>query len=308
MATQNSSHRWDQEADVVVVGYGAAGGVAAIAAHDAGAEVLVVEKMPHPGGISILSGGGVAFARSAEGAFEYLKRTCNGTTPDEVLRPLAEGIVEIIDWVTELAKVSGTEPSQSEVRGHGTYPFPGTNDMDSIKLKDFPAYDAFPLRPGKSVVGGKVFELDGIHVVGAWERIGPVAAHLALRRLRAADFSQLRDPIDNLDHSFGQRPQHFVRRRPVAGALQVLKRALRAARESHAAAGKDRDAAGMRHLFHDEDFGAGVVSGDRRRPRRSRRRPRLLPGPNDAKNFALPCSTISPMREKNYLYLRVSYC
>jgi len=148
MTTQDSSHHWDQEADVVVVGYGAAGGVAAIAAHDAGAKVLIVEKMPHPGGISILSGGGVAFARSAEGAFQYLKRTCNGTTPDEVLRPLAEGMVEIIDWVTELAKVSGTEPSQSEVRGHGTYPFPGTNDMDSIKLKDFPAYDAFPWAKG----------------------------------------------------------------------------------------------------------------------------------------------------------------
>jgi succinate dehydrogenase/fumarate reductase flavoprotein subunit len=148
METQDASHHWDQEADVVVVGYGAAGGAAAIAAHYAGAKVLIIEKMPHPGGISILSGGGVAFARSAEGAFEYLKRTCNGTTPDEALRPLAEGMVDIIDWVTELARVSGTEPSQSEVRGHGTYPFPGTNDMDSIKLKDFPAYDAFPWAKG----------------------------------------------------------------------------------------------------------------------------------------------------------------
>jgi succinate dehydrogenase/fumarate reductase flavoprotein subunit len=35
---------WDQEADVVVVGYGGAGASAAIAAHDAGAKVLIVEK------------------------------------------------------------------------------------------------------------------------------------------------------------------------------------------------------------------------------------------------------------------------
>ena len=61
--------------------YGAAGGISAITAHDAGANVLLIEKMPHPGGISILSGGGVAFAHNAEGAFQYLKRTCNGTTP-----------------------------------------------------------------------------------------------------------------------------------------------------------------------------------------------------------------------------------
>ncbi len=145
---QELGFRWDQEADVVVVGYGFAGAVSAIVAHDAGAKVLLLEKLPHPGGISILSGGGVAFARNADSAFEYLKRTCNGTTPDEVLRPLAAGMVEMIDWITELARVSGTEPTQSELRGHGTYPFPGTNDIDSIKLKDFPAYEAFPWAKG----------------------------------------------------------------------------------------------------------------------------------------------------------------
>jgi succinate dehydrogenase/fumarate reductase flavoprotein subunit len=77
-----------------------------------------------------------------------LKRTCNGTTPDEVLWPVAQGMVEIIDWVGELAKVSGTEPTESEIRGHGTYPFPGTDDIDSVKLKDFPAYSAFPWAKG----------------------------------------------------------------------------------------------------------------------------------------------------------------
>src|SRR3989304_9653551 len=101
------SFKWDKEADVVVVGYGFAGGIAAIAAHDCGARVLLLEKMPHPGGISILSGGGVAFARNAEGAFQYLKRSCNGTTPDDVLCKMAEEMVGIIDWVKELARVSG---------------------------------------------------------------------------------------------------------------------------------------------------------------------------------------------------------
>ena len=139
MASHGQKH-WDKEVDVVVVGYGAAGGVSAITAHDGGAKVLLIEKMPHPGGISILSGGGVAFARNADGAFQYLKRTCNGTTPDDILRTMAQEMVGIIDWVKELAKVSGTEPTQTETRGHGTYPFPGTNDIDSIKLKDFPAY------------------------------------------------------------------------------------------------------------------------------------------------------------------------
>src|SRR3990172_12661389 len=142
------SFNWDKQADVVVVGYGFAGAIAAIAAHDCGARVLLLEKMPHPGGISILSGGGIAFARNAESAFQYLKRTCNGTTPDDVLRKMAEEMVGMIDWVKDLARVSGTEPSQTEVRGHGTYPFPGTTDIDSIKLKDFPAYSEFPWAKG----------------------------------------------------------------------------------------------------------------------------------------------------------------
>src|SRR5882762_9586479 len=35
---------WDDEADVLIVGYGGAGASAAVAAHDAGAKVLIVEK------------------------------------------------------------------------------------------------------------------------------------------------------------------------------------------------------------------------------------------------------------------------
>ena len=61
MANNADQNRWDKETDVIVVGYGAAGGISAITAHDRGAKVLLIEKMPHPGGISILSGGGVAF-------------------------------------------------------------------------------------------------------------------------------------------------------------------------------------------------------------------------------------------------------
>ena len=52
-APTEAHDRWHAAADVVVVGYGYAGAVAAIEAHDAGADVLLIEKMPDPGGISI---------------------------------------------------------------------------------------------------------------------------------------------------------------------------------------------------------------------------------------------------------------
>jgi 3-oxosteroid 1-dehydrogenase len=42
----NKRDRWTHEADVVIVGYGGAGTVAAIAAHDAGARVIILEKQP----------------------------------------------------------------------------------------------------------------------------------------------------------------------------------------------------------------------------------------------------------------------
>lgn len=49
--------------DVVVVGYGFAGGVSAIEAARSGAKVLLIEKMPDPGGISICSHGAICSAR-----------------------------------------------------------------------------------------------------------------------------------------------------------------------------------------------------------------------------------------------------
>ena len=49
--------RRSAEADVIVIGAGAAGLSAAIAAAEAGASVVVVEKQPEVGGNTLISGG-----------------------------------------------------------------------------------------------------------------------------------------------------------------------------------------------------------------------------------------------------------
>ena len=68
----NHEQSWDREVDIVVIGYGGAGAAAAIAAHDAGARVLVFEKTASGGGSTRYSGGFFVSPRSVEGAVDYL--------------------------------------------------------------------------------------------------------------------------------------------------------------------------------------------------------------------------------------------
>ena len=57
-----------------------------VAAHDAGARVLLLEKMPDPGGISISSAGVVRISRDADASFNYLKTSNADTTPEHLLK------------------------------------------------------------------------------------------------------------------------------------------------------------------------------------------------------------------------------
>ncbi len=98
---------WDRVTDIVVVGFGAAGAVAAIEAHDAGAKVVILEKMADPGGLSAISAGGIRVCFDVEECYRYLLATSGGRTPDNIMRALAEGMAIIPDYVRKLAQISG---------------------------------------------------------------------------------------------------------------------------------------------------------------------------------------------------------
>ena len=121
--------QWDMEADVVCVGYGGAGAATAISAHDAGARVLILEKMPDGGGNTAVSAGGFISPTNAEEAYTYFTNLYKFSFSEmdaDVVRVYADESVKNVDWIKSLQE--GTEVM---VYGHAGYPtVPGAKSMN----------------------------------------------------------------------------------------------------------------------------------------------------------------------------------
>lgn len=103
---------WDLEVDVLVVGAGACGLAAAIAAHDAGAAVAILEKRDRAGGNSSLStgsvpGAGSRFQRaagiddSAERMIADLERTAGVSELPHLTPLMARVSAELCEWLVD---------------------------------------------------------------------------------------------------------------------------------------------------------------------------------------------------------------
>ena len=115
---------WDRETDVLIVGYGGAGAAAAIAARDAGAEVLVLEKRDVPGGSSAICGG-VYYAAatvvqrengiedSADLMYQHYLNAGLGLNDPAQCRVAADWSADNIDLLIELGATFPTAPSVS---------------------------------------------------------------------------------------------------------------------------------------------------------------------------------------------------
>lgn len=172
--------RFDESFDVIVVGYGFAGAAAAMAAHDSGARVLLIEKMSHAGGISIVSGGAVRVARDREAARTYVHATNAGRTPTDLLDQFVDGIFELPAYFAELAKVNGAR--LRVVERVGNYPYPGYETFDFMEVQEIPGFDpatAYPHVKGLRN-GPLVFKLldDNIRARGIEVRCATAAARL----------------------------------------------------------------------------------------------------------------------------------
>jgi hypothetical protein len=94
--------KWDYETDVLVIGYGGAGGWAGITAYDAGAQVLFLEKAPfRGGGSSSINMGQWTAPHDADLAAQFAFEAFHGQTPKEVCQAWAEEAVLNPDYADQ---------------------------------------------------------------------------------------------------------------------------------------------------------------------------------------------------------------
>ena len=107
---------WDMETDVIVVGFGGAGGCAAIEAGDAGAEVVLLELASASGGSTALSSaeiylggsGGTrvqracGFEDSTEDMFTYMMMTAGPQADEAKIRNYCENSQAHFQWLVDL--------------------------------------------------------------------------------------------------------------------------------------------------------------------------------------------------------------
>lgn len=150
---------WDLETEVLVVGFGAAGAVAAIEAADQGARTVLIEKMAFPGGLSIVSAGGIRVSNDRDAALAYLDATCGGRTPRDLLAALADGMVEVEAYMRDLARVSGAKVRVTPALGN--YPLPGHEALAYCEVEAVPALEAAPCFPEAGAVknGTRLFKV-----------------------------------------------------------------------------------------------------------------------------------------------------
>jgi len=98
---QSESIAWDEEADVVVLGCGAGGAVAAITAFDADAKVIVIEK-GEGGGNSRLATMAFLCPTNNDSAREHIKRLSFGTLGEDVIDAYVNWASKNVDYISQL--------------------------------------------------------------------------------------------------------------------------------------------------------------------------------------------------------------
>jgi succinate dehydrogenase/fumarate reductase flavoprotein subunit len=171
------SYKTDFETDVLVVGYGNAGSVAAIAAFDAGAKVIVLEKLNQGGGATRLSSGGIFIPGSMAFA-NYLYDIALGRTPQDVLETFVKDGIELEGYFKSIGvSISHWGGNNQEVSV--SYPplgrpsWPKVRDGNMIRVHATAA-DEKPVDPEvwkKMTNNEKVYAIGRTYGIDLWEQL-----------------------------------------------------------------------------------------------------------------------------------------
>jgi succinate dehydrogenase/fumarate reductase flavoprotein subunit len=124
----------EMTADVIVVGFGGAGAVAAMEAHDAGASVVILEKAEAGGGSTSISSGSVRIIDNHDKAANHYYSLAKGATPMPVVRAFVDNCNDLADWIR---RNNGT-PAENPYSQH-TWSFP--HPQPTTAFPNFPDAD-----------------------------------------------------------------------------------------------------------------------------------------------------------------------
>ncbi|HUA34336.1 MAG TPA: FAD-binding protein [Candidatus Binataceae bacterium] len=107
---RDGASRWDDECDLLVVGFGAAGAAAAIEGAHAGADVIVTDRFDGGGasaksGGVVYCGGGTRHQKTAgyndtpAAMFDYLSKEVGDAVSADTLRDFCDHSVEMLEWL-----------------------------------------------------------------------------------------------------------------------------------------------------------------------------------------------------------------
>ncbi len=191
---------FEAEADVLIVGAGAAGLVAALAASEAGAEVVVVERDAVPSGSTALSAGlipaaGTRFQREAgiadspELFAADIMAKAEGEPDAAVVARLTERIGPVLEWLADShglpfdVVTNFSYPGHSARRMHGLPKRTGSELIDrlreAVEARDIPILTEFRATTLFADAAGHLAGIAGTRPGGGEERIGCKALILA---------------------------------------------------------------------------------------------------------------------------------